>query len=177
MRKFNKNEIDTLFELIKSDEEILWKSKPNLIPDYTFVTTLLLLLGACIGFIVLSMKNPNIDQWFTYSIAVIGVGIFGYGLFYTYRYFKKINSLVYIITNYRLAIIDMKTKRFIISKRYNLIKILKVKQTVFNTASIIFDIDYHDDRMIEIGFINVNQADKVLAIIHQQVSHVKNLSE
>jgi hypothetical protein len=173
MRKFVKEEVDLLYNLIKSDEEVLWKSKPNLVPNFTIITTLILFFVASLLFTITVYMNDKSEFWYLFSLIGLDIGIVTYTLFYAYRYYHSINHLFYVITNERLAIIDGHSGRISVYKRYNLIKILRIKKTIFNTASIIFDVDFLGDKMKEIGFINVNNADQVLEIIHQQLKHIR----
>ena len=43
-RKFEQREIDLLFEKLNPDEEVLWRGKPRLIPNISFLSTILLIL-------------------------------------------------------------------------------------------------------------------------------------
>lgn len=174
MRKFTKSEIDLMYQLIKSDEEVLWKSKPHLVPDFTILTSLFLFLLATSVLLVFVAMNPKMPGWYLMSLIIINLGIIVYGALYAYLHYLTTKDLIYVITNTRLIIIDTKTEEMLVSKRYSSIKILRIKKTIFNTASIVFDIDLnHDNKMKEIGFVNVVNADQVLHLIQRQLSHLK----
>lgn len=172
-RKFNKAEIDLLYEQLKPDEEVLWKGKPRLIPNFTVITSLALFLVSALCFTILVFLNDSMELWFLYSLVLLDLGIIFYMLNYSVNYLNSINHLFYVITNSRLVIINTDQKKISLYKRFTTVRILRIKRTIFDTASIIFDVDFTNEKLREIGFINIDQADKVLKIINQQLSHMR----
>lgn len=173
MRKFTKKELDFIYSLLKVDEEVLWKSKPNLIPDFTALTTLLLFFIAMMIMTFIVASNPQMELWYLLTIIVIDLGIVIYTCLSAHHYYHQNKDLFYLITNSRLLIVDARQEKIVCFKRYNTIRVLRIKKTVFNTASIIFDVDFSDDKLKEIGFTNVNNAEDVLKLIKTRVSHLR----
>ena len=173
MRKFTKDELDLIYELIGFDEEILWRSKARLIPNYTILTTLLLFVLALFSFIIIAALHPNRETWYLISLMVITLGVIGFTLYYSYRYYITNKDLFYIITSKRLIIFNSKDNVIQYEMLLSMIRILRIKKTIFNTASVIFDVDLSNDRLKEVGFMNIDDAEKVLNIIKSRVNHLK----
>lgn len=173
MRKFTKEELDLIYNVLGFDEELLWREKPKLLPNYTVLSTLFAFLVTMVLMTVMVGLNPRYELWFLVSLILIDVGIVLYGFIYTYLYYITNKDLFYIITSKRLIIYDGKQKDIRYEKLFSMIRILRIKRSFFNTASIIFDVEIDDNRMKEIGFINVSNAVKVLKLIKSRISHLK----
>ncbi|QVK17198.1 hypothetical protein KHQ81_09890 [Mycoplasmatota bacterium] len=182
MRKFLKTEIDLIYEQLQPNEEVLWRGKPKLMPNVAFMTTVFLLFLANIMLIVLRYLKLNeyfsifafFRDWFLLFLVLTAFGTFLFLLFYANRYYKKMMNIFYVITNTRLVIFDSEKEKIIFSKLYPTVKLLRLKNTIFDSGTIIFDIDIVDDRVIEIGFNNIDDADEVINIIKHQLHHMRN---
>lgn len=173
MRKFTKEELDLIYNLVGFDEEILWRSKPRLIPHLTILTTLGFFFLAMTLLIVMVALHPHHERWFLFGLILFDVGIILYTLYYSYHHYVSNKDLFYLITNKRLIIYDSQKKEVTYEKLLNMIRLLRIKKTVFNTASIVFDIAVVDDQIQEIGFINIKDADEVLKLIKSRVSYLR----
>ncbi len=179
MRKFLKSEIDLIYDQIQPEEEVLWRGKPKLIPNMAYLSTLLfvllvILLMLILRVINLKQENNLLDDWFFVSLFLIEIGIIIYTLIYTDNYFKKNLNIFYVITSTRVVIFNSKKERIIYSKLFPTIKLLRLKKSVFDSGTVVFDIDIVDSRIIEIGFNNIDNADEVLDIINHQIHHMRN---
>lgn len=178
MRKFQKAEIDLLYESIEPNEEVLWRGKPRLIPNISFLSTVGLAIISLILLLVfrlISGKTTNIiDDWFSITLIIIIIVFVLYFALYTHRYYRKMSDIFYCITNNRLLIFNSRKKRIIYSKLYPMIKILRLKRSIFDNGTIVFDIEFDDERLIEIGFNNIENAEEVLDIINHQLHHLRS---
>ncbi len=182
MRKFYNTEIDLIYEKLRPEEEVLWRGKPKLMPDLAFMSTLFLVFLTIVLLFVLRLMKLNaqirmisfVDDWFIIMLIASALGIIIFLLVYAQRHYKKMSSLFYVITSARLVVFDSKKERIILSKLYPMIKILRLKQTIFNSGSVVFDIDLIEDRIREIGFKNIDQAEEVMDIINNQLHHTRN---
>lgn len=182
MRKFLKTEIDLIYEEIQSNEEVLWRGKPKLIPNLAFMTTLFLVFLANIMLLVLRYLKLNdhfsifafFRDWFLFLLILLALGTILILLLYANKYYKKMMNIFYVITSTRLVIFNSEKEKIVFSKLYPTVKLLRLKNTIFDSGTVIFDIDIVDDRIVEIGFNNIDDADEVLNIIKHQLHHMRN---
>lgn len=172
-RKFYQSELDILYEQLRIDEEVLWRGKPELIANINTVISSILFLLSSVLFTIL-VSNNNMDSWFFYSLIGLDLFILLYIINYIVSYYLKYKYLFYCITNSRVIIFDYKNKRIEYTKKFQSIKLLKIKKTIYKTGSIVFDIDLNDERVIDIGFENINEPDNVFNIINHQLHHARN---
>lgn len=173
MRKFTKEELDQIYNLLGFDEELLWRKKPKLIPNYGVLSTLLAFLIAMVTMTIMVGYNPRSELWFLISLIVMDVAIVLYAFIFSYSYYNTNKDLFYIITSKRLIIYDGKLKEIYFDKLFSMIRILRIKKSFFNTASLIFDVQITDNKLKEIGFMNVGDAEEVLKLIKSRISHLK----
>lgn len=178
LRKFLKSEIDLMYNELQADEKILWRGKPRLFPNFSYISTLLLLFIVSIVYIILRLIKINELQtgykdWYTVSLIIFAVLIIVYLVIYIDNYYRKMKNLFYVVTDHRLVIFNAKKQKIIYTKLYPTIKILRLKKSFFDPGSIIFDIDIINEKIIEIGFNNIDEADKVLNIINKQLTNLR----
>jgi len=178
MRKFQKAEIDLLYESIQPDEEVLWRGKPWLLPNISFISTIGLVLLSTTFLLIFRLirgKSSTIfNDWFSTTLLIIIIILILYLVIYTQRYYYRMNEIFYCITSHRLLILNSRKKRIIYSKLYPMIKILRLKKSIFDYGTIVFDIEFNDERLIEIGFNNIENAEEVLDIINHQLHHLRS---
>ncbi len=182
VRKFLKTEIDLLYEEIQPEEEVLWRGKPRLIPNLSFITTLILILLTDIVFIIMRYLKLNNQfdintiflDWFLISLLISAIVIIFYLFYYSQKYYQNMINIFYVITSTRLLIFNSKKGKIVLSKLFPTVKLLRLKKTIFDSNTIVFDIEMIEDRMVEIGFNNINDADEVMDIIKHQLKHLKN---
>lgn len=181
-RKFEKTEIDLIYEQLRPEEEVLWRGKPKLTPNLSFMTTLFLAFLSIILVIILRILKLNnqfdlmiiFKDWFNVILFIFALVIIISSILYAKRYHIKIKNTFYVISTTRLVIFDSKKQKIFLSKLFSTVKILRLKKTVFDPGSIIFDIEIIDERIKEIGFINIYNAEDVMDIISHQLYHTRN---
>ena len=175
MRKFTQEELDSIYNQLRPEEEILWKGKPGLIPNLSILTTLVLcLLSSIIITVLIAIVNPYsfwYQNFFLLGLTILDGFLILYIMWYCIRYVRKMRRIFYVVTNQRLAIFDKESCFFY--KRFNTIKVLSLKKSLFKSASIIFDIDILKDQIKEIGFINIEHGDEVYQMIKNRLKHTK----
>lgn len=184
MRKFLQKEIDLIYDEIQSNEEMLWRGKPKLIPNLAFLSTLFLVFITDI--IILTLRVLKITShfnfsllftdWFLLFLFLIAFATILFMLLYVDKYYKEMMNTFYVITNSRLLIFDSEKEKISFSKLYPTIKVLRLKKTIFDSGTVVFDVDIIDDRLLEIGFKNIDDAKDVLDIIKHQLQHMRNKS-
>ncbi len=181
-RKFVETEIDLIYEQLRPEEEVLWRGKPKLTPNLSYITTLALVFLTSIIIIILRIikLKKNLDltmvfkDWFALVIFIFALLIVILSIIYAKKYHNKIKNIFYVISSTRLVIFDSKKQKISLSKLFSTVKILRLKKTVFDQGTIIFDIDIIEDRIKEIGFINISNSKDVLDIISHQLYHTRN---
>ncbi|MDF2699879.1 MAG: hypothetical protein K0Q49_1435 [Haloplasmataceae bacterium] len=177
-RKFEQKEIDLLYEKLNPDEEVLWRGKPRLVPNLSFLTSILLILLITVLFtgVVFVYYTFGIwyENWYLVGLILLDISIIIYIIFFNRQFAKNIINVFYAVTNKRLIIYSNKNNNIVFYKLFNTIKILNLKKTLFNTTSIIFDVEILNDNIKEIGFNNIENADEVFGLIKHQIQHTKN---
>lgn len=182
MRKFVQSDIDIIYEQLKPDEELLWRGKPQLVPNLAYLTTLFFSFLTTLVFLGLRLVKINHSEisinfyqdWFVFTLLLMSIFIVFVIFIYSRNYYNKIKDIFYVVTDTRLTIFNSSKGKIILSKRYSSVKILRYKKTIFDSGSIIFDIEFNDERIKETGFINIDNAEAVLDIINHQLHHTRN---
>lgn len=167
-----------MYNELQANEEILWRGKPRILPNFSYISTLLFVLLVSILLITLRLIKINELQisykdWYTIALIIFAIVVVVYLVLFIDKYYRKMKDLFYVVTNTRLVIFNSKKGRIIFTKFYPTIKILRLKKSFFDYGSIIFDIDIINEKIVEIGFNNIVDADKVLNIINKQLTHLR----
>jgi len=116
-------------------------------------------------------------DWYTISLIAFGIITLVCLIWYIDNYYRKMKNIFYVVTDTRLVIFNSKREKIIFTKLYPTIKILHLKKSFLDYASIIFDIDIINEKITEIGFNNIDDAEEVLKLINKQLTHLRNLEE
>ncbi|ERJ11523.1 hypothetical protein [Haloplasma contractile] len=168
-KKLTTEELDLIYDFIRSDEDVLYKTKPKLIPNIHILITAGMIMLTLIGLIIFKLLTEH-EPWFLYSLIALLVVVVVLTILFYYRTVNKLNNLLYVLTNYRMIIFDIFYNDIYHQKKYQMIKTLKVRKHYGNLGNIIFDIELKpQDRIEEIGFKNVEDYKDVFKIIQNQV--------
>ena len=168
MRKFQKAEIDLIYNSLLPNEKMLWRGKPKYISNPAASAAVFML-----SVFRLIKQEGNIFEWYEMSLILFFITIVVYMGLYIRKNIKRFGDIFYVVTSARVLVFDGKKGNITLSRTYSLIKILKLRKTILGADSLIFDIDCSDKRLKEIGFNNIPDAYRVFEIISSKLHHLR----